>query len=224
MELSISKKEIFDEVEKRSSLEGTVIPERFEGVWASEEEGKFLDSFWLEGYTAVIQLLKRYLTSETVTYTLNDYSQNEVLTIKADMPQRYNSLLDGSVATDVKMLIVCNVLHGWLEVKAPEVSGKYDEEAKGYAEDLRVKVLYRSEPTGKLSSADADGDVIEREGLALSSADADNVALKPKDWGGSYAVRPIENEVNIYPSHEYIGEKCTCDEIPMRQGWNCGCK
>ena len=27
-----NKKEIFDEVEKRSSLEGSVIPERFEGI------------------------------------------------------------------------------------------------------------------------------------------------------------------------------------------------
>lgn len=146
MDITIAKKEIFDEVEKRTSLEGSVLPERFEGVWASKEEGAFLDSYWVEGYTAVIQLMKRYLKSRTVAHEINLYDKDEVLTILVDMPDRYNSLLDGSVATDIKMMIACNVLHGWLEVKLPEAAPKYEEESKGYAEDLRVKLLYRTEP------------------------------------------------------------------------------
>jgi len=256
MIITVSKKELFDEVEKRSSLEGSVLPERFEGVWASEEEGKFLDSYWVEGYTAVVQLMKRYLTGQTITYDLSTYDKDEVLTINATMPKRYNSLLDGSVATDVKMLIACNILHGWLEVKAPEAAAKYEEEAKGYTEDMRVKLLYRNEPTANMVAADNDasrvndegmslakgradaikvkdegmsiakGDAdktdIELEGLPIGAADTDNDVLKEKEGEGLYASRPMENEVNVYPSHEYIGEKCSCGEVPMKQGWN-GC-
>lgn len=257
MIITVSKKELFDEVEKRSSLEGSVLPERFEGVWASEEEGKFLDSYWVEGYTAVVQLMKRYLTGQTITYDLSTYDKDEVLTINATMPKRYNSLLDGSVATDVKMLIACNILHGWLEVKAPEAAAKYEEEAKGYTEDMRVKLLYRNEPTAKMVAADNDasrvndegmsldkgradaikvkdegmsitkGDAdktgIDLEGLPIGAADTDNDVLKEKEGEGLYASRPMENEVNVYPSHEYIGEKCSCGEVPMKQGWN-GCR
>ena len=177
MVISVSKKELFDEVEKRSSLEGAAMPERFEGVWASEEEGKFLDSYWVEGCTAVIQLMKRYLSGQTVTHNLSSYDKDEVLSINATMPERYNSLLDGNVATDVKMLIACNILSGWLGVKAPEAAAKYDEEAKGYTEDLRVKLLYRNEPTNKVVVADNDSSALGMKGEALAAADADSVKV-----------------------------------------------
>lgn len=183
MIIRISKKEIFDEVEKRTSLEGSVLPERMEGVWASTDEGVFLDSFWVEGYTAIVQLMKRYLKSSTVSYKLDQYDKDEVLTIEAEMPARYNSLLDGSVSTDVKMLIACNVLHGWLEVKAPESAAKYDEEAKGYTEDLRVKLLYRTAPQdrGKLANKSCyDGKSIYPEWEYLNNAKKDCERIPPQ--------------------------------------------
>jgi hypothetical protein len=183
MNICINKQEIFDEVEKRSSLEGSVIPERFEGVWASEKDGKFLDSFWIEGYTAVIQLLKRYLVSDTVDFTLNNQEQDETISITADMPARYTHLLDGSVATDIKMLIACNILHGWLKIKAPDIALKYDEEAKGYSEDLRVKLLYRTAPTNPLSDRhkNDDCDIYPRYEF-INPAKKDNIRL-PEQWG-----------------------------------------
>lgn len=184
MTIVISKQEIFNEVEKRSSLEGVMLPELFENVWASKDDGKFLDSYWIEGYTAVIQLLKRYLKNESVFYTIDSYEDNEVLNISVEMPERYNTLLDGSVSTDVKMLIACNVLHGWLEIKAPQASAKYQEEAKGYSEDLRVKLLYRVEPTErKLSHKDMCGEIfINPEWEYINKARPDNVILK-QSWG-----------------------------------------
>ena len=207
MEISVSKKEIFDEVEKRSSLEGMALPERFEGVWASEEEGKFLDSYWVEGCTAVVQLMKRYLTSETVEHGLSSYDGDEKLSISATMPKRYSSLLDGNVATDVKMLLACNILHGWLEVKAPDAAAKYDEEAKGYSEDLRVKLLYRTEPKGTMVAAESDSKKMDVEMKD---------ALKRNDMPTC--------EMNIYPAYEYINEgrrddsKLRAEEESLKSG------
>ena len=197
MNICINKQEIFDEVEKRSSLEGSAIPERFEGVWASEEEGKFLDSFWIEGYTAVIQLLKRYLASDTVRFTLNEQDKDEVLFVSADMPARYNHLLDGSVVTDVKMLIACNVLHGWLEVKAPELAAKYDDEANGYAEDLRVKIQYRAEPYNNFASGHkVDNSSIYPRYEYLNPAKKDVIRL-PEQWSRC-GYKEIEKEEKGY--------------------------
>lgn len=203
MTIVISKQEIFNEVEKRSSLEGVMLPELFENVWASKEEGQFLDSYWIEGYTAVIQLLKRYIRSESVSYTIDSYDKNEALNINIEMPARYNSLLDGSVSTDIKMLIACNVLHGWLEIKAPQAALKYQEEAKGYSEDLRVKLLYRVAPGSKL--VDADIDDIEING----SDNGSDEGLVCKDMCG---------ETFINPEWEYIN-KARHDNVILRQGW-----
>jgi hypothetical protein len=183
MTITVNKQEIFNEVEKRSSLEGTMLPERFEGVWASKGEGQFLDSFWIEGYTAVVQLMKRFLSSETVSYKIDTYDKDEVLTIEAEMPKRYSNLLDGSVTTDIKMLIACNILHGWLEIKYPEAAAKYDDEAKGYSEDLRVKLLYREAPKAEMKSADCCCDSsMNPKYEYIGEARHDNVVLNQR-WG-----------------------------------------
>lgn len=159
MTINISKQEVFNEVEKRSSIEGYSIPERYDNIWADKSRGEILDSYWIEGYTAVVQLLKRYLSQETVTYNLLSYDNDEKLSIEAVMPDRYNSLLDGSIETAVKMMIACNVLHGWLEVVNPESAAKYQEESKGYSEDIRVKLLYRKSPEKSFTEKESDGEI-----------------------------------------------------------------
>ena len=159
MTINISKEEVFNEVEKRSSIEGYSIPERYDNIWADKSRGEILDSYWIEGYTAVVQLLKRYLSQETVTYNLSSYDNDEKLSIEAVMPDRYNSLLDGSIETAVKMMIACNVLHGWLEVVNPESAAKYQEESEGYSEDIRVKLLYRKSPEKSFVEKGNDGEV-----------------------------------------------------------------
>jgi hypothetical protein len=182
MEIKIPKAEIFNEVEKRSSIEGYIIPERFDNVWADETRGEILNSYWIEGYTAVIQLLKRYLSKDSVTYDLSQYDGDEVLTIEAVMPERYNTLLNGSVETDIKMMLACNILHGWLEVVSPEAAAKYDEEANGYSEDLRVKLLYRTSPTKSFSESGEDEVAMCGCDSGMEYPDADEEPLKQL-WG-----------------------------------------
>lgn len=170
--ITILKSEILNEVEKRSSLEGLVQPEKFDILWASTEVVELLESYWIEGYTAVVQLLKRYLSNSTIAYKLTTVDQSEALEISVEMPSRYSSLLDGSVTNDIKMLLACNMLTGWLNVISPEVSAKYDVEAKGYAEDLRVKLLFRVDPVNEFTAARDDEDAFT-DGVDLSEAKKD---------------------------------------------------
>ena len=153
MDITVSKAEIFKEVEKRSSLEGLLQEGRFEDLWASEEEGKFLETYWIEGCMAAVQVFKRYLTSTTVTHTLASYDGEETFSISAEMPERYNGLLTGSVETDVKMMIAANVMYGWMNVLSPGQAKKYGDESASYAEDLKLKILYRDEPTGNFQES-----------------------------------------------------------------------
>lgn len=170
--ITISKSEVFNEVEKRSSLEGLIQPEKFDLLWASSETSELLESYWVEGYTAIVQLLKRYLNGDTITYNLTTIDQDEVLNISVVMPDRYDTKLDGSVTNDAKMIIACNVLTGWLNVVSPGVAPKYDTEANGYAEDMRVKLLYRTNPVNKTSAAVVDGEDFA-EAAALTAAKTD---------------------------------------------------
>ena len=178
MDIIILKQEIFNEVEKRSSLEGYAIPDRYDQVWANSSRGELLDSYWIKGYTAVVQLLKKYLSSDSVAYTLNSFNEGEKLTISVEMPSRYDDKLNGSISTDVKMLIACNIITGWLKVVLPEAASKYEEESKGYSEDLRVKLLYRKSPEDTLNNPKSDSEDISSGSEAeLSGAKSDSVEI-----------------------------------------------
>lgn len=161
MKLEILKSEVFKEVEKRSSLEAASMPDNFEQLWASEYEGKLLDTYWIEGCTSVVQLFKRYLRNETVTHSLISYDSDEKLIISAEMPFRFSDLLEGSITTDVKMMIAANVVYRWMSVKLPDRGVKYNEEATSYANDLRLKLLYRIEPSSVMTAKTDDDLVID---------------------------------------------------------------
>ena len=176
MEIEIHKQEVFREVEKRTSLEAAGLPDSFEAVWASEYEGDFLDSYWVEACTAVVQLFKRYIRNDTLVHSLAAYDKDETLRIETVMPSRYNELLTGSVTTAVKMMIATHIAANWLSVKAPDVAGKYEEESKEYATDLRAKLLYRCDPKATIAGKEITDDVdinvaSEDEGLIQKGTD-----------------------------------------------------
>lgn len=184
MDIIISKNEVFNEVEKRSSLEGYVLPDRYDNVWANKDRGELLDSYWAEGYISVVQLLKRYLANQTVQHNLEVYIGDETVTISVNMPERYDSNLDGNIVTDAKMMIACRILQRWLAVTAPEAATKYGEESLSYSVDLAVKISYRKEPTAKLSAASSDGVSIDSTEAALSMPANDTVSLS-QGWDRS---------------------------------------
>lgn len=210
MTINISKQEVFNEVEKRSSIEGYSIPERYDNIWADKSRGEILDSYWIEGYTAVVQLLKRYLSQETVTYNLLSYDNDEKLSIEAVMPDRYNSLLDGSIETAVKMMIACNVLHGWLEVVNPESAAKYQEESEGYSEDIRVKLLYRKSPEKSFSQGGEDETQFQKEENPYSQGGEDDVCIHQCYSGLKY---PTEDTVVLSQNWD---KHCNGDCIVFR--------
>ena len=183
MDITVSKSEIFKEVEKRTSLEALGQEGEFESVWASSEEGKFLDTYWIEGYTAAVQVFKRYITKNTVTHSLTNHDADEVLTISVEMPERFNILLEGSIVTDVKMMIASNVMYGWMSVKLPALAKKYEDESASYAEDLKQKILYRNEPVSKMQLKEADDTVIEKGDPMLTVKDADDTVIEKDDDG-----------------------------------------
>ena len=180
MEIEIHKQEVFREVEKRTSLEAAGLPDSFEAVWASEYEGGFLDSYWVEACTAVVQLFKRYIRSDTLIHSLATYDKNETLRMEAEMPSRYDERLTGSVATAVKMMMAAHIAASWLAVKAPDVAAKYEEESKEYAADLRAKLLYRRDPQVAIAGKDIEDDTdmeADTEGRGLIRKGTDHLRL-----------------------------------------------
>lgn len=182
--LSIEKREVFKEVEKRSSLEASTLPDDFERLWATQYEGGFLDTYWIEACSMAVQLLKRYIRGETVEHKLYDHNANERLVITVRMPHRFDYSLIGSIATDLKMMMASHVLAGWLSVQAADRAAKYADEAKAYAEALRLKLAYRTEPVRGMTHKGNDR-------LTLNQYEGCDHCIEPwGDNGGCDECRP----------------------------------
>lgn len=170
MNIKVSKKEVFLEVERRSSLEGYILSERYDSLWANETKGELLESYWIEGCNAVVQMMREFIDDSTAEADLSKYNQEEEFSISLKMPGRYNTNLEGSIATGIKMMIACNILNRWFSVCAQELAPKYDTESKSYFEDVRIKLYYRISPerTMVAASNDDDGAVKNEVSLSLS--------------------------------------------------------
>lgn len=208
MNITVSKSDILQEVEKRTSLEGVVIPERFEDVWASKEDGELLDSFWVEGCSVVVQLFKRYVASINGGTISSTYNGSESFTLNATMPTRYPAALDNSVASDVKMIIACNMVLGWLNVKLPTAAAKYKDEGEGYAEGLKSKLLYRTSPTQTLNTATAENEEFSNTETELVTKAADSENLSQTEASLSNKSADSEN----LASGKYFAEKSKDDQ------------
>ena len=208
MNITVSKSDILQEVEKRTSLEGVVIPDRFEDVWASKEDGELLDSFWVEGCSVVVQLFKRYVAIINGGTISSTYNGSESFTLNATMPTRYPAALDNSVASDVKMIIACNMVLGWLNVKLPTAAAKYKDECEGYAEGLKSKLLYRKSPTQTLNTATAESQQFSNTETKLATKSADSETLSQTEASLSNKSADSEN----FASGEYISKESAEDE------------
>ena len=218
MEIKISKQEILNEVEKRSSLEGFIFPDRYDNVWVSADRGVLVDSYWVEGCLAVTQLFKRYISNDSVTHSLANYDKDEVLTVNAQMPARYNSLLDGSLITGAKMIIACVIIQKWLAVTSPELSAKYGEEANGYMDDVKQKLLYRKDPNNKTSVKNYNDTAVSSNESALSAVKSDTESIGKTES----ELTSSKSDTESMDKEEYIsGTKY--DDEELKQYWDCKC-
>lgn len=181
MQIKIPKKEVFSEVEKRSSLEGYLLSDKYDSVWASENKGVLLESYWIEGCGAVVQILKDFLNGNTDNVNLLSYNASEELTLDVSLSGRYNQYLVGSMTTGIKMMIACNILSRWLGVCSPDLSPKYDEEAKSYLEDIRIKLFTRIAPSRTFVSAKADEESVIRDESCLGFSPYDEIITRSEE-------------------------------------------
>lgn len=175
--INVSKKEIYNEVDRRLSIESSVNSDKYDFIWVGENRRELLDGFWVEGCESVVSIFKRYLSEDTIEHSFTDYDADATFELKAEMPERYSSFLDGSVVTDVKMMIACNVVYGWLNSVMPDLASKYKDESTGYADDLRSKISYRTAPSKSLEAAKSDDVSTQEDELSLADAKSDDEQL-----------------------------------------------
>lgn len=180
--IEISKNEVCNEVERRLSLEASLLPESYDAIWVSGKKKELLDGYWIEGCEVVISLLKRYLNIETNSRNLELYNANETLSIGLNMPDRYDENLDGSIETCIKMMIACNMVSGWMKVVRPEIAAKYDDESAGYMDELKSKILYRTNPERDFGQFKTDTESIKDDGSEFYSTKTDDYVLM-QQWG-----------------------------------------
>lgn len=220
MNINISRNEILNEVERRISVESSIMPEKYDLLWVNTNKKELLKGYWIEGCESVVSLFKRYLDTETISHTLTSGSTDETFVIDVTMPGRYNSLLDGSVSTDVKMMMACNITYRWFSVVLPDVSEKYNVEANGYADSIQSKICFRTDPVATLSSSKSDDKEIGGDEAALSQAKGDSLQIGGDETELSQAKNDSDN---IYLEESPLS-KPKVDEVDIVQLRNCSCK
>jgi len=206
MKIIISKSEVYKEVEKQSSIAASVLigadSPRYEDVRVTEYDYEVLDTFWRDGVNSAIQLFTRYISNQTVSSDLSTFDGTENLTIGADMPDAFNDLLIGSITTGLKMMLSCNVMSGWMGIKVPNTAQKYKNDALGYANDIKIKLLYRSAPAQNRSSDFESDTVVESSSDYFQNKPADTVIQNEEDYFSTKSA-----DTNAEHSDDYFSEK-----------------
>jgi len=150
MEVRIRKCEVYQEVEKLTSIIGsqtiTDSGSLYKQVWASPHDGPTLDTFWRDAVSGVYDLFRRYLSSCAVEYNIHESDGDEVFTLEAEMPIGFDDKLTGDIKNTMKSFFVATVLAGWFGLKYPVKAEEYANEAVGYGSSIKEKLLFRKDP------------------------------------------------------------------------------
>ena len=92
MNINISRNEILNEVERRISVESSIIPEKYDLLWVNTNKKELLKGYWIEGCESVVSLFKRYLDTETISHTLTSESTDETFVIDVTMPGKRQNM------------------------------------------------------------------------------------------------------------------------------------
>ena len=144
MNITVSKQEILTEVERRISLESSILPEKYDLLWLSANKKELVDGFWIEGCESVVTLFHKYIVGRTTEHKLDTYNTEDKFSISMTMPLRYNANFDPSINTDVKMMIACIIVYRWFSSILPDISEKYKVEASGYVGNIIKKLNFRT--------------------------------------------------------------------------------
>lgn len=174
MKITISKQEILNEVERRISVESSIIPDKFDLLWVNTNKKELLSGYWIEGCESVISLFRNYIIGQTIDHSLDKYDSDEQFSISVIMPGRYNSSFDSSINTDVKMMVACNITYRWFNAVYPDISEKYILEANGYANNIKNKINYRKPNESDMYVHDPEAD-------ELNTADSYEFSTKSDD-------------------------------------------
>lgn len=147
MMIRISKKEILSELERQSSMvASTSDGASFEKIWVTGYDGNLLDTCWAESILAIAQLLKRYTRKPSVRRDLSAYQEDEVLVVDCHMPARFDERLVPDLENNLKMMVASNMMYRWMQVRMPDASSIYKENAEEYAKAAAQLILQRKEP------------------------------------------------------------------------------
>lgn len=177
MNITVSKQEILTEVERRISLESSILPEKYDLLWLSANKKELVDGFWIEGCESIVTLFRKYIVERTTDHTLDTYNSGDIFSFSVMMPWRYNSNFDSSINNEVKMMLACNIIYRWFSAILPDVSEKYKIEANGYIENITKKINLRTPNDSSMFTPEIDDVKINKSQDYSYSAKTDDIEI-----------------------------------------------
>jgi hypothetical protein len=150
MEVSIRKCEVYQEVEKITSIIGsqttTDSGSLYKQIWASPSDAPTLDTFWRDAASGVYDLFRRYLSSSSVEYNFHESDRDEIFILEADDPIGFEDKLTNDIINNIKSFFVMTVTSGWFGLKLPNRAEEYANEAALYGTSIKEKLLFKKDP------------------------------------------------------------------------------
>jgi hypothetical protein len=150
MRVSIRKCEVYQEVEKITSIIGSRTAgdsgSLYKQVWASPGDAPTLDTFWRDAASGVYDLFRRYLSSASVEYNIHESERDEIFVLDAEMPTGFEDKLTNDIINNIKSFFVMIIVAGWFGLKLPDRAEEYANDAMVYGASIRDKLLFKKDP------------------------------------------------------------------------------
>ena len=143
--LEISKKKIYQEVERTTSYIGAKIVddvEAYQRIRTIDEDAVLLDRFWKETKAEFCNLLKEYLFSVEQT----GEGAEEQIEFKLRLSESWDSVLGDTMQQDLFSFFVLNIIAKWFTLSNKAEAEGYKEAACGILTEMHINAIHKNKP------------------------------------------------------------------------------
>lgn len=142
LELTINKKEVYNEVAQTTSYTGAKMTggdeDAYDRIFTTDEDQSMLERFWNESCIAVCEIMKKFLQSESVTE--DGYS------IALGLSSAFDDTLKPSMEKELFSFFVMNIVAKWYAFTNKKEATEYGLSASSFLEGVHRKACFKKKP------------------------------------------------------------------------------
>lgn len=148
VKVTVRKSDVLDEVGRTTAYIGSKKvenkKEEYERISTTESDGGMLERFWMESCDALVNLLRRFISSISSTA-----GEDKDFELTLSMSDRFDINLVSSINSSAFSFFVNSIIAKWSEITNKQESSAYSSNATAMLQDIKIKVFTKVNPTRK---------------------------------------------------------------------------